>query len=201
MPATYMIIAEGVKDLDKFGEGLSDDIKWAAQRAINRTVDWTRTLAAKKILEQINFPPSYLNPQKKRLVVAKRASADDLEATIVARHAATSLARFVVGNPKRGSGVSVSVKPGMARYMRKAFLIRLPAGKNVESKGNQGLAIRLKPGEVVRNKNQPRKIASGLYVLYGPSVDQVFRTVREDVAEPSSDHFEKEFLRLLKLEK
>ena len=63
--------------------------------------------------------------------------------------------------------------------------MRLRRGNAVVSaeNANIGLAIRLAEGERVKNKNEMVPIGRNLYLLYGPSVGQVYRTV----AEKSSD--------------
>ena len=119
----------------------------------------------------------------------------------------TSLARFVRGSPKVGKqGVYVAVSPGKARFMKRAFLIKLPQGSNpiTDTQHNLALAMRLKRGETLQNKSTARRIASGLYVLYGPSVDQVFRNredtgVAIDLIPELEDDLQAEFLRQLNL--
>lgn len=197
--ADYAVFVEGI-DTSKLADRLSGSIETAAYRAINRTADRTRTDSAHRIREQVAFSASYLNPSGGRLTVRKKAAKGDLEAVIRGRFAPTSLARFVRGGARRGKGVTVVVKPGMATFMRRAFLIRLPQGNTLtETKSNLGLAIRLKKGETLRNKRIARRLSSGLYLLYGPSVDQVFRTVSEDVSPEAAANLEREFLRLLEL--
>ena len=62
---------------------------------------------------------------------------------------------------------------------------------------NLGVAIRLKPGEVVHNKKVMQRISGNLYLLFGPSISQVFSTVREDISPETLDFAETEFLRQL----
>lgn len=208
MAATYGVFVEGITNLTEF-DGLKDEIKlWAAQ-AINRTAERGRTRAAREIRDQINFPASYVSPANKRLYVSKKAQRTDLEARIRARTRATSLARFVTGSPQSSKltqeGVRVEVHPGKARFLKRAFLIRLRAGKaDMDTRNNLGLAIRLKPGEVLRNKSDVRKLDRGLYLLYGPSVDQIFRArdgsgVATEMSPDLSRMMEQEFLRLVEL--
>jgi hypothetical protein len=90
--------------------------------------------------------------------------------------------------------------------MKRAFLIKLPglAGSTELGAANMGLAIRLRPGEKLRNKTDARRVAKGLYVLYGPSVDQVFRSrdgtgVANDLVPDIQDDLSDEFIRLLEL--
>lgn len=171
-------------------EEIPERVRKAAMRAVNKTADRARTASAREMRNQVNFPASYLNAEG-RLQVSKRANADDLEAKVTGRSAPTSLARFVQGTPKRGKGVTVAVKPGSARFIKRGFLMKL---KN----NNVGLALRTS-GAPPKGAYKPKKINDNLYLVYGPSVDQVFRTVAEDVSEPMADYLEHEFNRLLAL--
>jgi len=201
----YAVFAEGITNLQEF-DALKDEIKlWAAQ-AINKTAESGRTRAARLIRSEVNFPASYVNPADRRLYVSKKAQRADREARIAARPRATSLARFVVGGQsKLTEGVQVMVHPGKARLMRRAFLIRLRSGKSeIDTKSNMGLAVRLKPGEVLRNKTDVQKLDRNLYLLYGPSVAQVFRArddsgVASDMSPQVVKDMEREFLRLVEL--
>lgn len=201
----YAVFVEGIGDLKEFNS-LRDDIKlWAAQ-AINRTAERGRTMAARQIRQQINLPASYVSPSEKRLYVSKKAQRGDLEARIAARTRATSLARFVSGQAQlHKQGVRVEIAPGKARFLKRAFLVRLRAGTaNTDTRSNLGLAVRLRPGEVLRNKSDVRRLDRGLYLLYGPSVDQIFRArdgsgVAEDISLDLAKSMEDEFLRLVEL--
>jgi hypothetical protein len=203
--ASFAVFVEGITDLKEF-DNLSDRIKlWAAQ-AINHTAATGRTESARRIRSQVHFPASYLTPGAKRLYVSKQAQRADLEARIRARTRATSLARFITGSAQpHKAGVTVEVAPGRARFLKRAFLVKLRAGNaSIDTAHNLGLAVRLKPGEVLRNKSEVRRLDSGLYLLYGPSVDQVFRArdgggVAEDIAPELATELEREFLRLVEL--
>lgn len=179
----------------------NEKIERAAYRAINFTADRARTDSADLIRKQINFPASYLNPSKGRLVVTSRAGPGDLQAMITGRHRATSLARFVVGNPTpRKMGVNVAVKPGKTVEMANAFVMELRGGGGIDTAKNLGLAVRVEKGKAPDKAYKPVRIADGLFLLYGPSVDQVFRTVREDVSPDAEKALQAEFTRLLGVE-
>lgn len=201
----FAVFAEGLSNLEDF-QNLKRDIRLAATRAINKIARDKRTRAARIIRDQVNFPAAYVSPGQKRLFVSKQANRNDLEARITARGRATSLARFVQNPGKVGkAGVYVQVAPGKSRYMKRAFLIKLPQGKKqTDTIYNLGLAIRLRPGERFKNKYSATRMASGLYLLYGPSVDQVFRANDGDgVANEMVPEIERdlsaEFLRLLEV--
>lgn len=204
MADNWAVFAEGITELKEF-DGAKQSIRLAAARAINKVSRDSRVEIARDILDQINFPASYVAPAQKRLYVSQQATTGNLEGRITARTRATSLARFVQGSPRAGQGVTLEVTPGRSRFMKRAFLMKLPAGQgNVDSKFNMGLAIRLRPGETLQNKATARRMQKGLYLLYGPSVDQVFRArdgsgVATDRAPQIVRELEREFLRLLEI--
>lgn len=195
-----VVAVEGLSALRGFDE-IPASIKRAAYQAVNKAADRARTASARRTREQVNFPASYLSGSNSRLTVTERARADSIQATITGRFRATSLARFAKNRtPNRKGGVRVEVAPGFAKLMRRAFIIRLRSG-NSDELGNVGLAIRLKPGERVQNKRVmvPLKPGSNVYLLYGPGVDSVFRSVAAEIAPETEDFLEAEFLRLLDL--
>lgn len=182
----------------------SQSRKLAAVRAINKAARDARAAAAREIRDQVNLPARYVSPAQKRLYVSKQAQKSSLEARITAQGRATSLAQFVSGGARKGQrGVYVEVAPGKARMMKKAFVIPLRRGNEfTDTKYNLGLAIRLRPGERLQNKTFARRIESGLYLLYGPSVSQIFRAndgsgVATDMAPEVANKLSDEFLRLL----
>lgn len=206
MASQFAVFVDGVEA--DFLSGLDDDSRRAAAfKAINKVARDARAAAAREIRDQVNLPARYVSPGEKRLHVSKQASKSRLEAVITAQGRATSLARFVTGTAKPGrAGLHVEVHPGKARFMRRAFLIRLPQGSSpvTDTRANLALAIRLRPGETLQRKHDARRVEKGLYVLYGPSVNQIFRSrdgsgVANDLAPEIVDDLQAEFLRLLDL--
>lgn len=205
MAQEFAVFVEGLTDLD-FTEGSSAKIKKAASQAINTMTRNNRAKGARKIRDQVNLPASYVAPGGKGLYVSKKASPGNLEGRITARGRPTSLARFLTSAPRIGkAGVVVEVAPGKARFMKRVFPLKLPQGQSdVATKYNLGLAIRLRPGERLSNKTSARRVSKGLYLLYGPSVDQVFRSidgsgVANDLVPEIERDLSDEFLRLLEL--
>lgn len=179
----------------------SEQIERAAYRAINTTADRARTLSAKEIQRQVNFPTSYLNPSEGRLTVANKAGPGDLQAMLLGRHRPTSLARFVTRGIPGKTGVDVSVKPGKSDEMKRAFIMKLKAGAGgIDTANNLGLAVRVERGKKPDKAYKPVRVSDGLYLLYGPSVDQVFRTVRADITPEADRILAAEFSRLIELE-
>lgn len=201
--AIYAVVVEGLADLGVLKE-LPDNTLLDAARAINKVLPSIRTESARRILGQINFPNSYLNPGAKRLYVSRLATRGKLEGAITARRRPTSLARFVTGNLQdKQVGVTVQVsKGGKTENLKRAFVIRLNG--NADTQGNFGLAIRLPKGKAMTNRKSAVRMANGLYLLYGPSVQQVFldnqgEGVAEDMVPLALEKLGDEYTRLFDL--
>jgi len=190
---------KGLQDLEQFFKRAPEAATMAARMAINDTA--TRqgmTLIKKEMMDEIAFPKGYLAGD--RLKVVKRATNQNLEAVILGRKRATSLARFATGptvfNGK--GGVQVRVRNGRTSYLKNAFLVRLRRGSSLdEDNYNIGLALILRPGDVINKKTEHTSwLAEGrVALLYAPSVDQVFRGVSDQVVEPIGDMVTNEFFR------
>lgn len=186
------------------GNQWNPKIETALLRSINKTADRARTLASQDIREQVAFPASYLAPSAKRLFVSTKATkASPFEAVISGRDRPTSLARFTNQKPlgggqrHRGGQVAVTVKPGVRRYIKRAFLITL-------NNSNVGLAVRIDGGPP-NNAYAPKEIGKNLWLLYGPSVDQVLSAasngggIYEEIVPETLDFLNDEFNRQLDL--
>lgn len=191
-------------DLPDLGKAPEKIARFAAM-AINKGTARARTKSAEQIRREVDFPASYLRGENSRLSIAKKASADSLEGVVRGRHRATSLARFVrENNPasaRKQGGLTIQVKPGEARFVKGAFLVKLRAGSSkTDTKYNLGVAIRLKPGQRPRNSRAAVQLDNNVWLLYGPSVDQVFQSVREDVSPETQEFVAAELRRLLNVE-
>lgn len=185
------------------GNQWNPEIELALTRAINKTADWARTRAARSIRDQVAFPASYLAPSAKRLFVKTKANkSNPFEAIISGRDRPTSLARFTKQKPlpgrrHKGGQVSVTVTPGTTRALKRAFLITL-------NNGNIGLAVRTDGGPPA-NAYKPKEIGNNLWLLYGPSVDQVLSAasdsggIYEEITPETLEYLNEEFLRQLDL--
>lgn len=188
--------AEARKGIARIPEVCDD----AAVFAVNDAAEYGQAESSRRIREQVAFSARYIGSAQDpnaRLRVARRARRGDLEAAIAGRMRPTSLAQFSVGAFTRGKPVRVRVAPGRTSKIPNAFPIKLRRGTGVydPENANAGLALRLKQGETVRNKREMIQISGNLYLLYGPSVDQVFRDVRFEVQAPIGDYLEASFLR------
>lgn len=156
-------------------------------------------LIRSSILDEIAFPKDYLTGD--RLKVKQNAKPGNLEAVIAARQRPTSLARFAAST-SLGSRARIGVrvrlkKSGGETVLKQAWLTRL-------RNGNIGLAVRVKSAKLagkydaIKTWLVPDKVA----LLYGPSVDQVFRDVSHTQAAPIgrmvTEEFFRQFTRLTK---
>lgn len=190
----YIVAVEGLDGLATDFAEVTDEIAARASKAINATARRFRTAASREMREQVAFPARYLDAQGDgKLRVRQQATATRLEAAIEGRFDATSLTRFVKGAVTHGrKAPRLNVKTGRTSVIPNSFIINL-------ANQNKGLAIRLKPGETIKNKHKMVSFSQkdqNLYLLYGPSVDQVFRQVAEDVAPDAAVYLEQEFIRL-----
>lgn len=182
----------------------------AMTKALNKTGPHTRTQMDRAIREQVAFPASYLRPSTKRLFVAKKATKSKLETVIEGRGRPTSLARFIKGGAvamknrkKKPEEIQVQVKPGSIHGIKRAWVVSLPGAPD---SGNLGLAVRTPSGQRPKGAYAPKKLDNNVWLLYGPSVDQVLYSVRnrggviEEIYGPTLDYLSKEYDRLLTME-
>lgn len=199
---TVSIITAGSVELQRYLQTMPELTARAMRLAINGIAKGKGMTAIKRqMLDEIAFPSGYLNAD--RLKVTRLASDAKLEAVITGRQRATSLARFVTGSPvpnsRRAEGITVRVQKGRTTYLKNAFLVRLKRGASLtQDNFNIGLAVRLKPGEQLSNKRTTHKawlVPNKVALLYGPSVDQVFAGVIEELRPQIGDDVAAEFHR------
>lgn len=187
------IDTSGIKDFENFLRQFPQRTSKALSIAINDTIRDVLLPAAREQIEQeVNFPAGYVNDD--RLQVTQWSTPTQLRATVAGRGRATSLYRFSdlppPGVPLKGRAATVTVHPGRPKKMGRAFAVQL-------NSGNVGMAIRLRPGEKLANIREytPIELAKNVYILYGPSVDQVFQGVAIDIEPKVMEALEIEFYR------
>jgi hypothetical protein len=197
MSASYVIAMAGIEDLLNKTDGPTFEagVIKAARLAINKTADHSRSYAADVMMRNVNFPSSFLRGNQSKLTVSQKASDGNLEAIITGRSTPTSLARFV--SSQASGGLRVSVKRGSSKLIKSAFIMNLRSGAT--SLNNKGLAVRT-DGRKPRGAYKPKEIAPGLWLLYGPSVDQVFKNVRSEITPHIEDYLAAEFNRVWDLD-
>lgn len=206
MASNWLVVVAGLESLQQMDQE-SENIRINAVRAINTVARDSRVTASRRMQQLVNLPKSYFNPSAKRFYVSKQATRGDMTAVITAKARPTSLARYVTSGKLNQRGVTVSVTPGKTETMKTAFLIQLPAGKGpIDTASNMGLAIRLREGDSLTNKRYVKKMQKGLYLLYGPSIDQLFlartgtragKGVATDMEPEILDDLEEQFLKLM----
>lgn len=186
--------------LAEFYRRLPEIADHAAQLAVNDAARLARRVGGAQILDEVNYPRSYLRGEAGRLKITKFATRGDPEAEVRGRDRPTSLARFSLQKVRFGrqKGIRVRVaRKGGGQTLERAFFMKLRRG-NTDIDGenfNVGLAVRLRKGETLRNSTAAMNLGDGLYLLYGPSVDQVFAGVAEDIVDTVSDELEDQFIR------
>lgn len=192
---TVALISKGLDEFSQFFRELPETAVEAAYFAVNDSAESAVPMFKRQMAGQIAFPRGYLS--KERLGVRRKATRATLEAVISGRDRPTSLARFAEGATPENSRkrpVIVRVKPGKTIGLKKSFLVRL-------NNNNIGLAIRLPAGQRPRDAYKPVQLASNVYLLYGPSVDQVLQGVLDDdaganIGDMLSRNFIRQFTRL-----
>jgi hypothetical protein len=192
------IEVDALKSLNEFLEAAPERTLQAASLAMNTIIPRSGLKRYKDAMkQQVAFPGGYLEDVEK-FGVTQKASPTRLEAKITARARPTSLARFATGGTVGVEGLSVRVKAGRTVRLRRAFTVRLRAGTMLDGENfNLGLAVRV-PGGAFRNKKDTSRmvhLAKDVFLLYGPSVDQVFRGVSTTETPAVLDQIETEFFR------
>lgn len=195
------ITANSLLDVRDFIESVPGITKTAARLAINTTAKSAVVSLRKSMKAEVNFPQGYVEDPS-RFGQTAFATEDNLSASITARFRPTSLARFSATSfqgAKRTGGVKVQVrKAGAPKLIPGSFFIKLRSGTDIKDGFNIGLALRLRPGQSIIGRHKGVsgvQIAPNLYLLYGPSVDQVFRDVSAQQSPQVADGLQAEFMR------
>lgn len=188
-----------IKALSDFIEAAPELTRKSASLAMNTIIPRRGMKRYKDAMRsQIAFPAGYLDEAEK-FGVTRFATPTSLEAHITARQRPTSLARFASGS-LNGEGATVRVKKGRTTRLKRAFMVRLRAGTALDNDNfNLGLAVRIPGGAAaIRNKTDKGRmvqLAKDVFLLYGPSVDQVFRGVSVTETPHVLNEIETEFYR------
>lgn len=194
---TVEFTTRGLDQLSAFFREMPELASRAAVFAVNDGSTFARRLSSKEIRDQVNLSAGYLLDNG-RLTITKKARGDDIEAVVTGRNRPTSLARFAstaptFGRKRRGIRVKVA-RGGGGATMKRAFFVKLRSGKNLDNY-NIGLAVRTADGKPPKNTRGATPIFDGAYLLYGPSVGQVFYDVASHIAEPVGDQVASNFVR------
>jgi hypothetical protein len=191
--------AGAIKGLAEFLDAAPEIATQAASLAMNDVTGKSGLTRYKKAMKsQIAFPGGYLDDVE-RFGQTGYATPARLETKITARARPTSLARFATSGAIGSAGATVRVKAGRSVHLKKAFMVRLRAGTVLDDTSfNVGMAVRIAPGQRIRNKRDTSNmvhLAPNVFLLYAPSVDQVFRSVAETETPAVLDMMGNEFFR------
>ncbi len=179
----------------------------AVRRAVNRAGEVARTRGSSEMRRQVALTKEYVDT---RLKLVGRATPQDLSVIVRGSDRPTSLARFatnrgdVARKGEKSKPAKVRVKAGAApKTVNRSFLVNLRRGR--AETGNIGLAIRLPKNGVRRRRlgtsglvpfGKPNKKTQA-FLVYGPSIDQIFDKTRDEIRPEVARTLERETLRQL----
>lgn len=196
---------KGMRDLETFAKEFPAEVDTAAQRAVNYTLVKVRTQTTRDMQKQVELGKSYLDS---KLRITRKATIKNPIGEISGAFEPISLARFARGTIKRGKPIKVRVKKGgSVTKFSNAAIVPL-------SRGGIGFLVRMKKGETLKGSSAarpllPRKRKDGsrsdpatkAYLLYGPSVNQLFKEMLKtnEIIPVANDILEQEFFRQMKV--
>lgn len=172
----------------------ADGMTSAIRMSINKASSQSRTASADIMRSKVNFPAGYL-PERQggQLTLGAPATNNKLSRSITAQGRGTSLARFsrnaTRASARRLGGVSVVVTPGQGRFMQGAFVMPLRSGNQIAYRTDKMKGTRRAKRMSKHGKN------AAIFLLYGPSVYQVFNKVIGEVQPITDRDFTNEFKR------
>lgn len=197
----------GLPDFEDRLAAMPEKAVKAAVLATNAAATKAAVWGKREVISQVAFPKRYLDD---KLKVVSKANANNIEAVVRGEFQARSLASFAANKPKTFAkfykiAPRLRIKPtsNAGSFGTRMFFLALRQGQRFDEEAfNVGLAVRLKKGEQLRNTTGAVKATKipNVYLLYGPSVNQVFQTVAPniagDVANYQATEFERQFRRL-----
>ena len=184
----------GAKLAVKKLRGLDNKINQAASNGINRTATKARTEAIDAITDKYTLSASYVNG---KLKVVARSSPLNLRATIASNTVATLLDRFQSVDSKDGVKVRVRRSSGM-KTINGSFRV-----KNLTYSGTTGIAMskvdarRYYKSQGLNGLANKIKGDRGIHVLHSMSINQIFETIKDDIAPNVQAFLLRTFLRNL----
>lgn len=151
----------------------------ALSRALNKTASKAKTIASRAIRNQINLSAAYVRENLKGPAsgFAYKATVNKLTARLSASKRGVLLYQFstnsVAATGRPPEQIKVRVKPGRSVAILSAFWVR--------TKGSNKLTPAVR-NSVLLQLNMTSTTDSGSFtVLHGPSLSQVFSTVKDDI--------------------
>ena len=200
--ATYTI--KEIKDLSNRIRGKDKTVRKALVLVLNKSATFAKNESVTQIVSEVNLSPSYV---KGRLVVAKRAKADDLTAIVRGEERGTLLQRYPYTLSSSGAVVRVN-RAGSALTIKGARMVHLKgSGEKVIGVFNKD-AMEIFTAALSKGKGATAKKRKKLYnierraaakpygrtPLHSRSINQLFLSVREDIQPQLGRFMRSEFL-------
>lgn len=189
------ISSAGIQGLAEFVARTPEVAAEAAKLAVGDAAEWGRNLSKREMVSAVNLPADALAGRRFR--ISQRPTTANPEAVISADNNPLGLSRFVVSQKARGAAhpkVRILVGGATKSFSDPdikgsySFLIPTPGGAD-----GVGLALRTK--EPLRNSQAARKIGRDLYLLSGPSVNQMFGQLMPTIVPRVEAKLQTEFAR------
>lgn len=178
--STFRVTTEGLADLEKDFAEFPKKAALAGRIAVNYAADKFARRSSDDIQKNLRLGSKAIynaSNQKRSGIRVEKAKLDNLTAIVSASSEPLPLGKFATNAPRgrirRGLSPVVAVKPNANVTMAGAFYVRVKNGTVL-------IAVRLKPGDSLRNKTSGRtyplrKNDPSVVTMYGPSVDQAFK--------------------------
>lgn len=179
----------GLTDFTRFLQRAPEIATRAAAFAINDTARSERTAAKRRMQADAAAPLSTFEGRNFR--IDRFASPGNLEAVIRAERRPLGLTTFLTSRTAKrkgaGRGLEVQIKRGGPKtVLEGSFLLPLRNG---------GRAVALRTKGAIRNSRAAQEIRPNLYLLSGPSVNQMFGVIAPERVKPGGDLLRRNFLR------
>lgn len=170
----------------------SDSVKSVLANSVNRTTTWAITEAERRIGRGLALPAGYIS--KKGMLWSTRASYLNPTAKIVAAFRPMQLRSYALNAPavfRDRQRPKVEVIPGHQVSMTKAFFIKMRGGSQT--------GIAMKHADYLQSHEESNsKPFKGIVLLHGPSIDQHFSLVSENMQEEILRYLREEVIDELK---
>ena len=169
-----------LQDTQKHLDHIKNGAAHALSRALNKTASKAKTIASRAIRDQINLSAAYVRENLKGPAsgFAYKATVNKLTARLSASKRGVLLYQFstnsVAATGRPPAPIRVKIKPSQSPVViQSAFWIRTKNSNKLTP------AVR---NSVLRQLNMTRTTDSGSFtVLHGPSLSQVFSSVKDDI--------------------
>lgn len=189
---TVLVDETGLKEAIDFFEFVGGNTSDALRIGINKTLPKTKTAASRAIRDQVRLSASYVGGK----LTVRKATRAHLQGSIGTPIGGMSLSRYSTDPVIAGENVSW-IRPPLVP----AGGIRVKVKPNGPAEVVQGLGEKRKPFYIVLNHGRYVGIAARLgfarkpyKIFQGPSVSQVYNTVRADLLPAASDEFQFQIL-------